>query len=90
MSSFHFSNLNFKGDPLFPQLLDFCAFLVLQVLPLVYLAFEVCVAPLEFDVDILELVLFVLDVIETQRFAFEGGLQGGRLLFEILDLFLEA
>jgi len=88
--SFHFSKFNFESDTLFPQLLGFRTLLVLQVLPLVYLTFEVRVTPFEFGVGILKLVLLVLDAVESQRLAFEGGLEGGRLRFEVLYLFLES
>ena len=70
-SSLHLSTLDFKSDPLFPQLLSLRAFLVLQVLPLVHLAFEVRVTPLEFGIGTLEFVLLVLDVIEPQGLAAE-------------------
>lgn len=89
-SRFHLSKLNLESDPFFPQLLSFRALLVLQALPLVHLTFEVRVTPLKFSIGVLELVLFVLDAIEPQRFAFERRLQCGRLCFEIFDLFLES
>jgi len=88
--SFHLSKFNFESDPLFPQLLGFRALLVLQALPLVHLTFEVRVTPFEFGVGIFKLVLLVLDTVESQRLAFEGGLEGGRLRFEVLYLFLES
>ena len=72
--TFHLSKPDFESDPLFPQLLGLRTFLVLQILPLVHLAFEVCVTPLKFGVGILELVLLVLDAIKSQRFAVERGL----------------
>lgn len=74
MSTFQFSKLNFEGDSLLPQLLGFRALLVLQTLPLVHLAFEIRITPLKFSVGILDLVLFILDPLISQRLAFEGRL----------------
>jgi len=69
--SFHLSKLNFKSNPLFPQLLGFCTLHVLQVLPLINLMLEVYVTLVEFAIGTLELVLLDLDISELQGFALE-------------------
>jgi len=65
--------LDCKIDSLFPQILGFRVLLVLQTLPLVYLAFEVRVSSLEFGVGVLKLFLLALNTIEPQKLTFEGG-----------------